>query len=183
MARGMLSRIQNFIQAGDRKITEILARFNKLPDILNRYDTAQSELELSEDTGHTSDRQLFKNQYYQFETKFIELLYPVFELPRSRESSSRSSLSGNSTNSPKSLMSLHIKLSTIAMPTFEGVTSSWLHYRDTFEALIVNNTVLSNVQKFHYLIASLKNEDKDLISKLKITNEDILVTWQLVTQR
>jgi len=49
--------------------------------------------------------------------------------------------------------------------------------------LIVNNTTLSNVQKFHYLIASLKNEAKDLISKLQITNENFLVVWQLVTQR
>jgi len=77
----------------------------------------------------------------------------------------------------------HIRLPTIALPTFEGDTCSWLHFRDTFEALIVNNTTLSNVQKFHYLIASLKNETKDLISNLQITNENFLVAWQLVTQR
>jgi len=55
--------------------------------------------------------------------------------------------------------------------------------KDTFEALIVNNTTLSNVQKFHYLIASLKNEDKNLISILQITNDHFLVPWQLVNQR
>ena len=49
--------------------------------------------------------------------------------------------------------------------------------------MIVNNTTLSNVQKFHCLIASLKNEAKVLISKLQITNEKYLVAWQLVTQR
>jgi hypothetical protein len=76
----------------------------------------------------------------------------------------------------------HIKLPVIALPTFDGNTCSWLHYRGTFEALIVNNTALSNVQKFHYLIASLQNEAKDLISNLQITNENILVAWQLVTQ-
>jgi len=47
----------------------------------------------------------------------------------------------------------------------------------------VNNTALSNVQKFYYLIASLQNEAKDLISNLQITNENFLVAWQLVTQR
>jgi hypothetical protein len=47
----------------------------------------------------------------------------------------------------------------------------------------VNNTALSNVQKFHYLIASIQNEATDLISNLKITNENFLVVWQLVTQR
>ena len=52
-----------------------------------------------------------------------------------------------------------------------------------FEALIVNNTALSNVQKFHYLIASLQNEAKDLINNLHIINENFLVAWQLLTQR
>ena len=46
-----------------------------------------------------------------------------------------------------------------------------------------NNPSLSNVQKFHYLIASLKNESKDVISNLQITNENFLVAWQLVDQR
>jgi hypothetical protein len=46
---------------------------------------------------------------------------------------------------------------------------------DTFEALTVNNTTLSNVQKFHYFIASLNNEAKDLIANLQVTNENFLV--------
>ena len=52
----------------------------------------------------------------------------------------------------------------------------------TFEA-VVNNATLSNVQRFHYFIALLKNEAKDLISNLQITSENFLVAWQLVTQR
>jgi len=104
--------------------------------------------------------------------------------PPSRRSSPRISLSGHSNHTPRShTSSTHIKLPTIALPTFEGDTCSWLHFRDTFEALIVNNTTLSNVQKCHYLIASFKNEAKDLISNLQITNEYFLVAWQLVTQR
>jgi len=104
--------------------------------------------------------------------------------PPSRRSSPRSSLSGHSNHTPRShTSSTHIKLPTLALPNFEGDTCSWLHFRDTFEALIVNNTTLSNVQKLHYLIASLKNEAKDLISNLQIINENFLVAWQLVTQR
>ena len=58
----MLSRIQNVIEIGDQKINDIQVRFNKLLDIFNRYDIAQSELELSDDTDHTGDRELFENQ-------------------------------------------------------------------------------------------------------------------------
>jgi hypothetical protein len=56
VARGMLSRIQ-IIEVGNQKINEIQLRFNKLPDIFNRYDAAQSELELSDDTDHSGDRE------------------------------------------------------------------------------------------------------------------------------
>ena len=121
VARGMLSRIQNFIEVGVNKINEIQVRFNKFPDIYNRYDTAQSELELSDDTDHSGDRELFQTQYYQVEAKFSELLHPVIEQPLSRRSSPRSSLSGHSNQSPQShVSSTHIKLPVIALPTFEG---------------------------------------------------------------
>jgi hypothetical protein len=65
VARGMLSRIQNFIEVGEHKVNEIQVRLNKLPDIFNRYDISQSELEVSDgDTDHSGDRELFENQYY-----------------------------------------------------------------------------------------------------------------------
>jgi hypothetical protein len=78
---------------------------------------------------------------------------------------------------------VHIKLPVISLPKFNGDSCSWLQYRDTLETLIVNNTTLTNVQKFHYLIASLNNGAKDLIANLRVTNENFLVAWQLVTQR
>jgi hypothetical protein len=53
--------------------------------------------------------------------------------------------------------------------------------QSTFEALIINNTALSNVQKFHYLIASVQGEAKGILSNLQITNENFPVAWQLLT--
>jgi len=76
-----------------------------------------------------------------------------------------------------------IKLPVISLPTFEGETTSWLHYRVTFEALIVTNNALCNVQTFHYLTASLKGEAKGVISNLQITNENFSVAWKLLKQR
>jgi len=170
--------MQTFIESGDRKVNEIQVRFDDLQSIFNRYDTAQNELELSDDMDHFADRELFEIQYYEVKAKFNELLHPVVEQPFSRRSAPHSSLSGHSNQSPRShVSSTHIKLPVIALPTFDSSTCNWLHYRDTFEALIVNNKRLSNVQKFHYLIASLQNEAKDLISNLQITNEKFLVAW------
>jgi len=35
-------------------------------------------------TDHTSDRELFENQYYQVEAKFNEILHPVVDPPPSK---------------------------------------------------------------------------------------------------
>jgi hypothetical protein len=184
VAKASLTRMQTFIETGDCKLNDIQVRFDELPNIFSKFEGAQSELKLSDDTDHSVDRQQFEDQYFEVKAKFNELLHPVVNPHSSRQSSPHSSLSGHSSQSPSSQSSsAHIKLPTIALPTFEGDTCSWLHFRDTFEALIVQNTTLSNVQKFHYLIASLKNEATDLISNLQITNENFLVAWQLVTQR
>ena len=169
VARGMLTYIQNFIQVSDQNINEIQVRFNKLSDIFNRYDIAQCELELLHDTDDTGDRELFENQYYQVEAKVNELLHPSVDSPP-RVNSPSGIPEHNSVHGSNS----HIKLPTIALTTLEGDTCNWLHFRDTFEAL-VNNSTLSNVQRIHYLIVSLKNEAKDLISNLQITNENFLV--------
>jgi len=175
--------MQTFIESGDRKVNEIHVRFDDLKVIFNRYGTAQNELELSDDTDHFGDRELFENQYYEVKANFNELLHPVVDPPLSRHSSPRSSLSGHSNNSPCShASSAHIKLPVIELPTFDCNACNWLHFRDTFEALIVNNKTLSNVQRFHYLIASLKNEVKDLITNLQITNGNFSIAWQLVPQ-
>ena len=184
VAKSCLTRMQTFIETGDRKLNDIRVRFEELPNIFNKFEAAQSELELSDDTDHSVDRQHFEEQYFEVNARFNELLHPMVDPPFSRHSSPRSSVSGNNNHSPQSPASgINIKLPLITLPTFEGETCSWLHYRDTFEALIVNNSTLFNVQKMHYFIASLKNEAKDLVSNLQITYENFLVAWQLVTQR
>jgi hypothetical protein len=85
IAKASLTRMQNFKEAGDRKINEIQVRFDELPGIFNKCDTAQDELELLDDTDHSGDRELFENQNYEVKAKFNELLNPVVNRPFSRQ--------------------------------------------------------------------------------------------------
>ena len=57
VAKASLTRMQTFIEIGDRKLHEIQVRFDELPNIFNNFESAQSELELSDDTDHSFDRQ------------------------------------------------------------------------------------------------------------------------------
>jgi hypothetical protein len=107
-------------------------------------------------------------------------LHPV-NIHSSPDNSSEhdSSSSTHSTHTSSS----EIRLPTIEIPCFDGNVCKWLHYKDTFEALIVKNKSLSNVQKFHYLTSSRKDEAKTLVANLHITNDNFVVAWSLVTQR
>ena len=181
VAKSTLTRVQTFIESGDFEVNEIQVRCDDLQSLFDKYDIPQCELELGDDSDHFADREMFENKYYKVKAKFNKLLHPVADL-HSRFNSPPGSISDQG-HSVHSNNSSHIRLPTIALPTFAGDTCNWLHFRDTFEALVVNNVSLSNVQRFHYLIASLKNEAKDLISNLQITDENFFVAWQLVTQR
>jgi len=57
--------MQTFIETGDRKLNDIQVRLYELPNIYNKFETAQSELELSDDTDYSVDRQQFEDQYFE----------------------------------------------------------------------------------------------------------------------
>ena len=120
VARGMLTRIQHIIEAGEHKLNEIQVRFNKLSDIFNRYDTAQSELELLDDSDHLGDREVFENQYYEVEAKFIELLHPADIQGRSADnqgqSDNDSEHGSNHSLGVNCASKLYVKLPTIQLP-------------------------------------------------------------------
>jgi hypothetical protein len=49
VAKASLTRMQTFIETGDRKVHDIQVRFEELPKISDIFDRAQNELELSDD--------------------------------------------------------------------------------------------------------------------------------------
>jgi len=49
--------MQSFIETGERKLNDIQVSFEELPKIYNKFEMAQCELELSEDTDYSLDRQ------------------------------------------------------------------------------------------------------------------------------
>jgi DNA repair exonuclease SbcCD ATPase subunit len=92
VAKASLTRLQNFIEVGDAKVNEIKVTLDKLPSILNKFESAQDELECLDEADYTLDREEFEIQYYQVEARFNELLHPVVD-PHSRCNSPPSSIS------------------------------------------------------------------------------------------
>jgi hypothetical protein len=163
VAKTSLTGLQNFISAREFKVNELQVRYDELPTIYNKYDNAQNELEISDDHHHSTDREVFEDQYYEIKARLLELLHPI-ESPNLLDSSAEP----NDSNSSSTRGNTQIRLPTIELPTFSGDACKWLHFRDTLQALIIDNA-LSDIQKVHYLISSLKDEAKMLIVNLPVT--------------
>ena len=160
VAKSMFTRTESFLQTGNTDSDEIQVRLNKLPSILVKYEASQEELEACDDVDHTEDRATFEQQYYEVEVKFNKLLRlstpQLLSCLLDNVSEHGGSIVGSTHSS-----NTHIKLPTIALPSFSGDHCLWLDFRDTFDSLIVQNSVLTDVQRLHYLLAALKGEAKD----------------------
>lgn len=76
-----------------------------------------------------------------------------------------------------------VRLPTINLPKFKGNYDSWLEFKDTFESLIHNNGSISEIQKFHYLRASLEADASKIIHSLEFTAENYTTAWELLNAR
>ncbi|GFX78750.1 DUF1758 domain-containing protein [Trichonephila clavipes] len=63
-----------------------------------------------------------------------------------------------------SARSSEVKLPTLSLPIFSGVTEEWLAFSDLFEAALSNNKNLTGAQKLQYLKGSLNRFTEDFVA-------------------
>lgn len=77
----------------------------------------------------------------------------------------------------------NVKLPTIQLKKYHGNYDERLEFRDTFNSLIHSNPEISNIQKFHYLRASLEGSASQIIQSLEFSSENYEVAWNLLCDR
>jgi uncharacterized protein VirK/YbjX len=65
---------------------------------------------------------------------------------------------------------------------FDGNADSWIQFRDQYEATIHENADLQSVQKFRYLLSFLKDEAKELVADITLSNYEYNTAWNLLLQ-
>lgn len=89
-----------------------------------------------------------------------------------------------STPSASSISSAEVraaaKLPDISLPKFSGVYKEWPAFSDMFKSLILDNRVLSDVQRLHYLRGCLRGEAADLIANQPLDGDSFSQSWELL---
>ncbi|KAJ8945553.1 hypothetical protein NQ318_020399 [Aromia moschata] len=76
-----------------------------------------------------------------------------------------------------------VKLPTINLPKFNGEYNVWLEFHDTFSSLIHANSEISDIQKFHYLRASLVEGAAQVIAAIEFSEQNYKVAWDILCNR
>lgn len=178
VAKASLTRLAKFIKEynSDSETQPILVRLQELPKIRDKFEGAQTQLELFEDFElHADDREHFETMYFDVEARMNTLL--------SSTGNNACRSQGQHSNSSPTTSRRTIKLPTIRLPSFSGDVTQFRHFHDTFVSLIVNNESLDNIQRFHYLLSSLSGEAHSIIANIPVTSANFQGAFETICTR
>lgn len=76
-----------------------------------------------------------------------------------------------------------VKLPTIKFPRFDGKIEDWKCFSDSFRSIIHDKPLLSNIEKFQYLISSISGDAAKIIESIELTSHNYRTAWELLQQR
>lgn len=176
-AKGQITRLKNWIEDNLDQETDskqFIIRRDALYDNFLKYCQAQDEIEYSQSPGDTEDRADLENKVYSLLSKvdsYIEQLTSV----KTNSNVSRNVLPNN--NVP------FVRLPDIHLTPFDGQISNWKSFFELFTALIIDNSCLTDIQRFFYLKSALKGEALKLVDSLDITNDNFQIAVDILKKR
>lgn len=192
--KAMATRIKNFLDSSDSSELsqfDLLERMKELQVLWDQHDEVQTRIETLEFTEpenkdeaalskrHADERSSFEIPYFNLVTRFETILHNL-EIRENQEN-----VRPQNSIAPTRQLHTHsqLRLPKIELPSFSGNCEDWYAFYDTFEKLINSNSDLSEVQKFHYLRSSLKDDAAEVIKAFEITIENYKEAWELLIER
>jgi len=144
--------------------------------------TAQYQLEYNDDEmqQHELDREEVTETYCELRARTDRI---ISKDRRVRDVSSAETQKPTAAHENGNCLAPKIKLPTTEIPKFGVQITEFKHLYDTFNSLTINNQVLDDVNKFHYLSSSVTNEAHQLIQNLPVTLQNFHVAWNFLCDR
>nr|CAI5866999.1 unnamed protein product [Callosobruchus analis] len=177
----VFSKFVESLQAKDEvsssNLRELDRRLNRSQNLIEAFNEVQTEIEsLCEDVNEEfCEREDFENKF----ELVIGLATDILERHNYYSDKNSDANSVHSANSSKLCAGIKpsIVLPQIDLPKFNGAPEDWLEYRATFENLIHSNDSLNDLQKFHYLKASLGGIAAQLVKPTPFIAENYSIAW------
>ncbi|XP_061726239.1 uncharacterized protein LOC133531837 [Cydia pomonella] len=180
-----LATAKSCAQLSDPQLVELDLRITKIDALYESYDTFQSELEqLVEDPSELyTDREQFEGTYYHELATARELLERHRSQRAKEYASARSEVGSDECPTVISCRQSNVRLPKINLPHFSGGCQNWLEFKDIYVSLIHTEKSIDDINKFHYLRASLHGSAAIVIRSLDFRAENYNAAWKLLCDR
>nr|CAH7737235.1 unnamed protein product [Callosobruchus chinensis] len=160
-----------------------------MPRLFDEFAEIQCQIEcLSDKVEQFEERVEFENAHDLSVARIKSLLGNLDDSKKSVKSdasnesivsgqSVRSSIQSNNREQP------NVRLPVIELPKFDGRSDKWLEFRDTFESLIHLNNEITDIQKFHYLRASLVGDAANVLLSLEFSSLNYINAYKALNER
>ncbi|GFX01657.1 DUF1758 domain-containing protein [Trichonephila clavipes] len=78
---------------------------------------------------------------------------------------------------------LAAKMPKLELPQFHGEMEYWITFKELFQATVIDNSDLTEIDKLQYLFASVKGNTAKLIRGFAIKKENFKNCWELLCER
>lgn len=157
--QSQLNLFCDFLSSGNCDRRELEIRYKIIYPLLDRYARTIHELRRF-NPSHSALYGDFERQYYSALARAEALRVPDFPV-----NPVPNSLVFSAPVFPPNLQPANL-------PQFGGNPHEWDSYFEMFDALVNKNQYLSQIQKFHYLKASLHGEARDLLNTIHFSAQN-----------
>lgn len=180
-----ITNLQTRDEHTDVEIIELEGRINVIENnVFQKFCEIQDQIEVlcqeNDLENQYTEKANFENSYYALLAEGKMILNNSKQVnisdQRSDNGSEGSFANSRVANVDGSLQG--VKLPTINLPKFNGSLQNWLEFRDIYESLIHKNELISDIQRFHYLRASLSDEPAQLINGIEFSATNYKLVWE-----
>lgn len=159
---------------------EFKARYNFIERIYTDFYVAHNEIlgclaANDENTDeHDNIRSEFDRKYYE-----IHAIYATTFAPAQPALQRVVSVDSQHSNTKQQ----NVKLPKMELVKFSGELKSWKTFIDLFNSAVHNQTNISNVEKFSYLISCLSKEPLSIVSRVPLTADNYQTAYDALVKR
>ena len=147
---------------------ELQIRLQQIVALFSEFDNTIDELGALDSTTKNSDeRYSVQNKYFSVSSKAQTYLLEILSSQQSLSAQSQQSTSG-SQNTLNTENRNKLKLPPASLSTFKGDYEQWSSFKNKFQTFIESRTELQNLEKYQYLLTSVKDEALRKIDNLEI---------------
>lgn len=156
--------LHNLFKCRHKHIDIIQESYAETHNAIIHYLISQDDTDLD---PHVQMHKEFDTIYYHIEAVFMSLFEKAAD-PNEPATPTRQN---------------KVKLPKIEIPSFDGNFKNWQTFIDMYDSLIHNNSSLSNIEKFNYLISYLKGTPLNLVKCTPLSGQNYLVAYNTLKTR